>query len=420
MPTKSRKRKRVGALVPHLAWRGNVAYWSRRHEMLANGRTVRSLEVKRDQPDLAITYAAALNTLCDRGDWNVVRRWADGDVHISEIARAVREGDYSRLNRLNIAGTLLGDACEDFLRRSRATLRKNTAKAHETNLQQLRNAWGDDFPMASATTAMCEAFLHADKKTTGGEPWSGKTQGVMRAMYVELWNFVIHREAEQAELQGAVPAVTKNPWKRAKTPRNRRTRHAYLDPAHWEKLVAKHQRTPVMAVLCLGIMGLRRAEIQHLRLRIDIMFDEPLVKIQGRDGAFPWQPKTENSWRELPIPEALLPHLAFHAETFAGTFFIESENRGVPLGDRPITEWTRKAYEAAGIKYGRKDGDSLTLHSLRHTCATWMLSAFVPLPTVAEWIGDTQQEVLKTYGHALPNDRARAIKAMDTALGAKQ
>jgi integrase len=419
MATKQRKRKRAGSQVPHLVWRGRVAYWSRRHPMLPTGRVVRSLETKHDKPELATTYAGALNVLCDRGDWNVVRRWAEGAVHISEIARAVREGDYSRLSRLNITGTLLGPACDDFLTRSRATLRKGSVKRHASHFQQLRDAWGDDFPMASATSAHCEAFLHAPKASIGDEPWAAKTQGTVRAQYAELWKFVIQREAEEAEQQGAMPSVTKNPWTATKAPRLKRTRFAFLTPADWAKLEQLHAKTPVMAVLALGIMGLRRGEIQHLRSGVDIVFEpEPLVHVQGRTGKLAWEPKTGNSIRTLPVPDALLPILAYHAEHYAGTFFVTAErDTGKPISDGAITAWARTAFKAAGLKYGREAGDSLTLHSLRHTCATWMLSAGVPLPTVAEWIGDTQQEVLKTYGHALPNDRGKALKAMERALG---
>lgn len=415
-----RRRKRAGALVPHLTWRGNVAYWARRHAMLDGGRVVRSLEVKRDKAELAITYATSLNTLCDRGDWNVVRRWADGDVHISEIARAVREGDYSRLNRLNIAGTLLGVACDDFMKRTRATLKgKHTAITHESVLKQLRDAWGDDFPMASATVAQCEAFLHEPKENADGEPWMPKTQAGARTIYRQLWNFIIDREAEDAEKQGAQPSVTKNPWAKVKIPKRRRTRHSFLLWSDWDKLIRRHAETPVAAVLCLGIMGLRRAEIQHIRTRVDIhLDDDPKVIVQDREGAHAWRTKTENSVRTLQIPPSLRPHLRHHAEHFAGEhFFIESERHaGNPIGDTTIAQWVENALTAVGLKYGRQEWDALTLHSLRHTCATWMLSDNVPLPSVAEWLGDTQAVVLDVYGHHIPSDRDRAIKALETAL----
>ncbi|HEX7048637.1 MAG TPA: hypothetical protein VF188_00375, partial [Longimicrobiales bacterium] len=54
--------------------------------------------------DLAAIRAAAVSQLWDRGDWPVIRRWAAGEIHISELVRAVRDGDYDRLRRVNTDG----------------------------------------------------------------------------------------------------------------------------------------------------------------------------------------------------------------------------------------------------------------------------------------------------------------------------
>jgi integrase len=391
--------------------------------MLPDARVVRSLEVKRDNPALAITYATALNTLCDRGDWNVVRRWADGDVHITEIARAVREGDYTRLNRLNIAGTLLGGACDDFNKRARATLKgRNSARTYEDSLQQLRNAWGDDFPMASATTAAAEKFLHEPKLTAKGRPWAPKTQAARREVYRALWAFVIEREAEEAEQQGAQPSVTKNPWVKAKVPKRRRTRHSFLNPAQWYKLVNHPRvlRTPRAAFLSAGMMGLRRAEIQHLRTGMDVLLDveRPVLRVQDREGGRhrKWRTKTENSLRDVPIPAALLDHFRYHAEHYAGEdYFFTPEGGDHPLANSTVIQWVSDSFRAAGLRYGR-EGDALTLHSLRHTYITWLLSAGVPLMTVARLAGDSARTILQTYAHHMPSDEAKADAALNEAF----
>lgn len=409
--------------VPYLIWRGNVAYWSRRHERLPGGRLVSSLGVKRNKAELAATYASALNTLCDRGDWTLIERWANGQLHITDIARAVREGDYKPLARLSIAGTLLGDAVDAYMQTTGATLAKKTYRSYESILKQLTDAKGRDLPMASLTTAEAEAFLHAPKFVGSVQrkviQWSAHAQNNARTIYKALWKMVIERETEEAEQQGAQPTVTKNPWLKAKVQKRRKTRHAFLGEAQWKALI-NHPRingTPLAAFVCAGIMGLRRDETAHLRPGIDVVLSgAPSIHIQARKGAYEWRPKTENGERDLLIPAKLLPHFIRHAEQYAGEkFFFVGEGRDQPLGHTTCRNWTMKAFRLAGIEYGR-EGDALTQHSLRHTCATWMLSKGVPLPTVARWIGDTKEVVLSTYGHAIPSDDARAIAAMEESL----
>ena len=57
------------------------------------------------------------------------------------------------------------------------------------------------------------------------------------------------------------------------------------------------------------------------------------------------------------------------------------------------------------------------VHDLRHTCATWMLSAGVPVLTVAEWLGhEDVTQTMNRYGHAVPADRGLAAMATAVAL----
>lgn len=58
--------------------------------------------------------------------------------------------------------------------------------------------------------------------------------------------------------------------------------------------------------------------------------------------------------------------------------------------------------------------ESLTLHDLRHTAATWWLSAGLTVHAVAELLGHADAVlVLRLYGHALPQDTSRAGEVMD-------
>ena len=53
------------------------------------------------------------------------------------------------------------------------------------------------------------------------------------------------------------------------------------------------------------------------------------------------------------------------------------------------------------------------MHVLRHTAASAWLSAGISARAVAEFVGDTEETVMATYSHMMPDDRDRARKAME-------
>ena len=69
------------------------------------------------------------------------------------------------------------------------------------------------------------------------------------------------------------------------------------------------------------------------------------------------------------------------------------------------------AGEAAGIPVG-------TLHILRHTAATLMLSSGVPIHVAAARLGDRPETILKVYAHLLPNSDEQAAVGMAELIAA--
>lgn len=72
----------------------------------------------------------------------------------------------------------------------------------------------------------------------------------------------------------------------------------------------------------------------------------------------------------------------------------------------------QKAWKAAGVPAGEANG----CHVLRHTAASVWLSARLGLAWVAAYLGDTQEVILRTYSHFMPDDEDRAREIMDRLL----
>ena len=80
-------------------------------------------------------------------------------------------------------------------------------------------------------------------------------------------------------------------------------------------------------------------------------------------------------------------------------------------GDKPIAENTlTRAFQ----RYCKKaDVKVIRIHDLRHSFVSMVIHNGATMPVVADLIGDTIEQVLKTYAHMYQSDRLSAIKALD-------
>ena len=69
----------------------------------------------------------------------------------------------------------------------------------------------------------------------------------------------------------------------------------------------------------------------------------------------------------------------------------------------------------------RKDAGlpAAKFHTARHTFASTLLSAGVPVPAVAEYLGHSPGVLLGTYAHLMPADHDRARSAVQAAFDAE-
>jgi integrase len=79
-----------------------------------------------------------------------------------------------------------------------------------------------------------------------------------------------------------------------------------------------------------------------------------------------------------------------------------AESLPLGIGDRQLREAWTLARETTGI--------DCRWHDLRHTCASWLAQAGVPLHTIGEFLGHSSPTVTKRYAHLLPGHLADAIR----------
>lgn len=362
---------------------------------------------------------AAILTLIERGDIDVVERLRTGEVHISTIERAVREGDYDSLRRESGVVLTVGALCDRVLRIVAATQAEGTLKQYRVAESHLLAAFGRDRDVATIDRDAVRDFLYEERRLNGKkspkQPWSPRTQAQAVALIGRMWREAIEFEAAEAEKNNARPRLVRNPWREVETPEVRPTRVVFLRPTQWRTLARKVAGTHVAAPLAIGCLaGLRLRETINLRTDVDVDMKRRRLHVQPREGEFPWKPKRWRSVRTLRIGGELERILEAHIdEGFAGErYLLRTEGQDRPMHASTLEAWTKDAFRAAGIKYGRT-GDGLTYHSLRHSFASWLVQRDVQLKKVAELLGDTVSAVEKTYAHLLPHDLDRAIDLVD-------
>lgn len=384
-----------------------------------SARTTKKAEANRRE--------AILRALVDQGEHEIVRRVGKG-LHIAAVQAAVEAGDLSAIRGRNGGARHdLGASIDRYLDDVQGSREKGTWEAYRAILRDLERGLGvarDEFggivadvPMHPITSDRLTEWLREPKATNENLPWAPRRQKVARAVIGKLWKRELARSVEWADVNGGAPGLTRNPVASTDAPRIRQTRVEFLRPAEWRTLSRVTEGQPVRAALgiwCLA--GLRQMEAAHLRTDIDVVLDgpRPVIKVQRREGEFPWKAKTDRSMRDVPICGELLEILREHVRLgFAGErYFLHPPREDRPYRPVALRRLARSAFVAAGIKYG-STGDGLTTHSLRHTFASWLAQQNVSVLVIAKLIGDTVEQVVSTYAHLVPENLDEAIGVLD-------
>ena len=398
-----------------LVWRVGRAYFDRRHSRFKGGRLAISLRT--GDRDVATERHTVLTQLMDRGDWNVLEAIRRGDMHITDAQAALRNGDATKLRRMGSDSPRLGPAIERFLMLKEATRTRSTYDKYRSYLGALVHKLGEDFPMEELTVQDAREYLHHERDVA----WAPATLQGHQVVCGALWSMVMAEEADLLARRNVQPAIRSNPWKGVEMPEIRSTRAVFLTPPEWMDLDRSMVGIPSRAMIAIAFLaGLRQGEILHLRTDVDVLLEgpEPLIRVQSRKDAYSWRPKTRRGERDVPITESLVAIIEDHLRRgYAGErYLIVSPHRG----DQPVTagtsaRWTRDAFELAGIKYGR-EGDGITLHSGRHTYASWLAQDGVPLNVIATLLGDTTKVVEETYAHLIPDTYRAAVQYIERRI----
>lgn len=219
--------------------------------------------------------------------------------------------------------------------------------------------------------------------------------------------------------------VATNPFSAVKAP------PVSIPPIHWfthEQVVAimDHLTEPYKTqVLLMAWCGLRWGECCGLRVQDVNMLRRRLV-IQGQMTQMTktWveYAKTDTSLREVPVPAhvfgVLVGHLAGKAP---GDLIFTTPRTGTPFNG---SNWRRRFDK--GVADANEAAEKLgptgvrvpeyPPHALRHTAASWLLQAGVPLAEVGKLLGHSTPAMTARYAHLVPDYHEPVERGWDRIL----
>jgi integrase len=305
----------------------------------------------------------------------------------------------------------LGDAIEQYL----LAIQSNENRAHATFMtarSQLRKfaafAWDGEALAIRAVDRIPSAAVEAYQRSLLDGDHEANTRSSYMKRIAALYAWLRRREGRLANEEQRLPRFLYSPVDPDTLTRDTTSRDRFLTEPEAERLLAA---TPpqLLAAVGLGLFaGLRRGEILNLRPWLDVDLDRSIITIQARPG---WRPKTKRAARVVPITAPLHTLLEAHLERYAsqGWLFPSPEDATRPMSTETIWRHFGAIVVDAELVAGRSDPNGVTLHTLRHTFASWLVMNEVDLYTVAQLLGDTLAVVERTYAHLAPEFKARAV-----------
>jgi integrase len=222
--------------------------------------------------------------------------------------------------------------------------------------------------------------------------------------------------------------LTVNPMadRRVKLPKRPRRRPAVIDPEMVGKLFAVARGTRAYPFIVLAAStGCRRGELCALTWS-DVDLDKATVTIsksleQTRNA--PLRVKSTKSGEPRPIGledfdvETLRDHRA-EQDNDRAVFGTGYQDNDLVFCQPDGRFWSPNNIGLRVAELMKKAGlEGFSLHSLRHSQASTLLSEGVPIPVVSQRLGHANPNItLAVYSHALPADVKAASKAWHNAL----
>lgn len=279
----------------------------------------------------------------------------------------------------------------DFTFKTRDTWRHGNGRVtHMYNCKHVTNQLGNSFPLNKITPMMLNQVLMDLEKE---RQMSSSTQNrVISSVSTVL------RHCKKFEVIDFEPPT----FDRRKEGEHRLT---YFTKEEVEQMVngavdPYGREDMARLILTAAYTGMRQGELLKLRVN-DIEFAKKLIHVGGRDG---FVTKAKN-YRALPINDRIYTMLSERCEYASPDAYVFADDWGG--GKDQVLRTFKKVRN-----YSIKKGDSWAFHTLRHSHATWLAEAGVPVRTIMYLMGHKNIETTLRYMKVTDQSMFEAINAL--------
>ena len=220
--------------------------------------------------------------------------------------------------------------------------------------------------------------------------------------------------------------IMSNPAHLAKTPKAERYKATFLNLREVEELIDLFRGSTIdIPVTLCAVYGFRRSEVLGLTWHA-VDFDKRSITVeqtlqQGIGGSYISTPKTESSYRTLPMTDDIYELLWEHkrrqnrrkkmmGEYYNDTDFVCTRENGDVIQPNYLTVMFHSILE-------RSDLPLIRLHDLRHSVASNLIDAGFSVVQVQEWMGHSETSTtLDIYSHATKRSKMQIADALQDML----
>lgn len=334
---------------------------------------------------------------------------------LEERGYRVRRSDPEVLDRSIITGRVgskgatgptFGEVAEAYLN-SRVKMKPATRHGMECTLRTQFAGWHDR-PVDSLTKVDAATLL--------------REAGARLRNVQPVWRIArsVMRYAEQSRL------IEASPFALLPEPETPASPALFLTDAEVSRLLGAATQERMWLILRVALdSGLRQSEICALKVRdlMDVESARPYLNARGgitRGASERWvegNGKSLKSQRRVPIPRGLMDDLVAYCAGHGGEFVFQSEAGRFTTPSIVYRMFTRmldrEAEEARRAKVAPLP--HVRFHDLRHTHASRLLAAGIPMMEVSRRLGHSSTAVTdRVYGHLDPASADRVIDVLES------
>lgn len=239
-----------------------------------------------------------------------------------------------------------------------------------------------------------------------------KSSGALSATTIKHHHQNISKALSDALRRGI---IYYNPASAAKTPKTERYRGDYLTPEQIDEMLTLFKGSTVeLPVTLCAVYGFRRSEVLGLRWG-NVDFGGKTITIaetlqQNTGGNYCDKPKTESSYRTLPMTDSIYTLLMAHKrlqderKSIMGNYYISGDYVCTWANGEVITpNYLTRTFHSV---ISKSNLPQIRLHDLRHSVASNLISNGMSIVDVQEWLGHANASTtLDVYSHAAKSSK---------------